>query len=151
VVGEAGLAPAPPSFPGILLPLAGFSGPLPRKSDCDALLSDPRSIERHTSEQPTALVTVNGTRGQRGGPAAHVLLDEHAMIDAMLFQPDAQGNEFVLCGNGEQDEIGVLATNQVSSRGDAGVNGLHGLMAKWKILTDDDVHVGNLPVHDRLS
>lgn len=72
------------------------------------------------------------------------------MHHASRTQVAAERNEIALRGNGHEDEVWLIAADEVTSSSDRGVTGLHGLMCERHVFTDDDVNVFNLQ-HDRDS
>lgn len=59
-------------------------------------------------------------------------------------QLDAERDKVVLGWNGKENEIRVLAADEIAARRDGGVASLNGLVWKRHILADDDVDVLNL-------
>ncbi len=66
------------------------------------------------------------------------------MSDPGSVQPDTQGNEFLLGGDGDEYQVWVATLDQIAASGNRSVASLDGLVGKWHVLGDHDVNVFNL-------
>jgi hypothetical protein len=73
------------------------------------------------------------------------------VIDTVFAQTNAQGNQIVLGGDCYQDEIGILAANEVTSGCYASVTSLYGLMARSEVVAHNDINMLNLRRHGPYS
>ncbi len=66
------------------------------------------------------------------------------MRNTRIRQIDAHRDKIAFGWDGNENEIGFLAANEIASSRYRGVAGLNGLMRKWHVFTDNNVNVFNL-------
>lgn len=98
------------------------------------------SVQRQLAEMLPLLLT-HWPRGQRGGPAAHVILEEDPMLDAGCRQAAAERDQIILGWNGCKNKVRLIAADEIAASCDTGMAGLDGLVLDGNVLAHDDVDV----------
>jgi hypothetical protein len=62
----------------------------------------------------------------------------------LLGKPARQGNKIVLGGNGQENQMGCIAPDEIASCGNRCVTSLYGFLDRGEIITDDDVDIVDL-------
>lgn len=66
------------------------------------------------------------------------------MLDSGLSQPATERNEIVGGGDGDENQVGFFATDEIAARCYRCMASLNGLMMGWHVFADNHVNVFNL-------